>query len=80
MNGTGCYIRRMAETWTAIGIFGAGLLGTIFWAATRFDALSDRMDSLSARIDTRFDRVDARFDSLEARIDTRFDAHILHHH
>ncbi|MGH2794718.1 MAG: hypothetical protein ACRDKG_10490 [Actinomycetota bacterium] len=53
----------MAETWAAIAILAAGLLGTLFYLGARIDALGGRIDSLATRMDARFDALTARFDA-----------------
>jgi hypothetical protein len=68
-----------AAVWTAIGLFGATSLGTLFYLGSRIDALTTRldagMDAGFARVDARFDALDARFDSLAARFDAHIDRH-----
>ena len=71
----------MAQTWTAIGILAAGMLGTLFYLGDRIDGLSGRIATqgkdLSARIDAqgaelgeRMDGLPVRMDGLGTRIDT----------
>ena len=72
-----------AAVWTAIGLFAAMSLGTLFYLGSRIDALAGRLDARMdagfARFDAAFARVDARFDAIESRFDslaTRLDAHL----
>jgi hypothetical protein len=72
-----CYSRAAMEamTWTAIGLLGAGVLGSFgsfFYLGTRIDALGARLDS---RIDAQSERIDAQSDRIDAqgaRIDAQY--------
>ena len=66
-----------AQAWTAIGLLAATLLGTLFYVSNRIDSLGakvdGRMDSLGAKLDGRMDGLTDRLDSLGARLDARID-------
>ena len=67
--------------WTAIGLLGATLLGSLYSLGSRIDALGARLDGriggLGTRIDglgTRIDGLADRIDTLDARLSSRLDA------
>lgn len=79
-----------AATWTAIGLFAAISVGSLFYLGSRIDLLGSRIDALAARLDARIDaqsadlgsRIDAQGVALGARIDAltaKLDDHLLRH-
>jgi hypothetical protein len=60
--------------WTAIGLLGATLLGSLYYLGSRIDALGARLDGRIDGLGTRIDGLADRIDTLDARLSSRLDA------
>lgn len=70
-----------AQTWAAISLLGAALLGTLFWMGTRLDGIGARVDQQAGRIDEQAARIDVmgeRIVTLSEHVDSRSDRADLH--
>lgn len=73
--GSARYDSLMAEVaWTAIGMLGATLFGSLFWLGSRIDGLGSRIDGLSDRIDAQGASLSERIDAQGASLGDRIDA------
>lgn len=67
-----------AQTWAALGVLAAALLGTVTIVtsllgrtiAAQFAGLRGEMNARFDAVDTRFNAVDTRFNAVESRFDT----------
>jgi hypothetical protein len=58
-----------AQTWTAIGLLAATLLGLLVYLGTRIDALGSEMRSQFQAQRARIDTLSARMDTLAVRVE-----------